>query len=436
MKELPAGWIEVPIGMVCEVAGGSTPRTNVAEYWGGDIPWLTPDDLSRDRSQYVGDGRRCLTEAGYSSCSTQLIPAGSVLYTSRAPIGYVAIAKQAVCTNQGFKSFVPPPGLSSRYLYWYLRWATPMIRNLGSGTTFAEISGKVAKTIPLRLPPSSEQERIVAAIEEQLSRLDTAEQLLRSARSRLDPLVVSFIDVATDGFPTKPLGELIREPLRNGHSAKRSTTGSIPVFTLTAVTTRTFSQANTKLTDADPQRVGDLWAEPGDIFVERSNTPELVGTAALYAGPARRAIFPDLLIRVRCGPQLLPEYAELGLRSTRVRRYFQRVAKGIAGSMPKIDQDTVLAAELPLPPVADQARLVQEVAQNLSITESLATAVDHALKRSGQLRRAVLSRALTGQLTPQDPSDEPAAILLEKIVAKRRIESPGRRQSTRKTLSR
>ena len=104
--------------------------------------------------------------------------------------------------------------------------------------------------------------------------------------------------------------------------------------------------------------------------------------------------------------------------------------------MPKIDQDAVLAAELPLPPVADQARLVQEVAQNLSIAESLATAVDHALRRSGQLRRAILSRALTGQLTPQDPGDEPAAILLERVVANRRIESPGRRQSTRKTLSR
>ena len=240
MSELPTGWIEVPIGMVCEVVGGSTPRTTVDDYWDGDIPWLTPDDLSRDRSQYVAAGRRCLTKTGYSSCSTQLIPAGSVLYTSRAPIGYVAIAKQAVCTNQGFKSFVPPPGLSSRYVYWYLQWATPMIRNLGSGTTFAEISGKVAKTIPLRLPPTAEQERIVEAIEEHLSRLDTAEQLLRSARSRLDPLVVSFIDVATDGFPTKPLGELVREPLRNGHSAKRSTTGSIPVFTLTAVTARKF----------------------------------------------------------------------------------------------------------------------------------------------------------------------------------------------------
>ncbi|MGH8301538.1 MAG: restriction endonuclease subunit S [Steroidobacteraceae bacterium] len=95
MSELPTGWIEVPIGTVCEVVGGSTPRTAVSDYWDGDIPWLTPDDLSRDHSQYVAGGRRCLTEAGYSSCSTQLIPAGSVLYTSRAPIGYVAIAKQA-----------------------------------------------------------------------------------------------------------------------------------------------------------------------------------------------------------------------------------------------------------------------------------------------------------------------------------------------------
>lgn len=423
MNVLPKGWVETTLGEVCDVLDSRRVPVNAKEragrpgtvpYFGatGQVGWIDRPLFNEDLLLLGEDGAPFLDTSKPKA------------YLIRGPAwvnNHAHVLRARTVT-------------SNRFLLHALNWTD--YRRFVNGTTRLKLTQAAMNVIPVPLPPLAEQERIVAAIEQQLSRLDTAEQLLRSALSKLDPLVVSFIDVATDGFPTKPLGELVREPLRNGHSAKRSTTGSIPVFTLTAVTARKFSQANTKLTDADPQRVGDLWAEPGDIFVERSNTPELVGTAALYSGPARRAIFPDLLIRVRCGPQLLPEYAELGLRSTRIRRYFQRVAKGIAGSMPKIDQAAVLAAELPLPPVADQARLVQEVAQNLSIAESLATAVDHALRRSGQLRRAVLERAFTGQLTPQDPSDEPAALLMERVVANRRIESPGRRQSTRKTLSR
>jgi type I restriction enzyme S subunit len=126
------------------------------------------------------------------------MPAGTVLFTSRAPIGYVAIAKRAVCTNQGFKSFVPTAVMSAEYLYWYLVWATPSIRNLGSGTTFAEISGKVARTIPLLLPPRREQGRIVAAIEEQFSRLDAGVAALERAKRKLPKLRMSALQAALE----------------------------------------------------------------------------------------------------------------------------------------------------------------------------------------------------------------------------------------------
>jgi len=320
--------------------------------------------------------------------------------------------------------------LSPRWLVWALNspQAHAQVSALQSGTTRKRVSRKNLSTIVLSLPPRSAQERIVAAIEEQFSRLDAADAALRSGARRLAALPTRLIDRSLSGWPTKPLGELIREPLRNGHSAKRSAGGHIPVFTLTAVTVRDFSERHTKLTAADPRRVEDLWAEPGDIFVERSNTPELVGTAALYAGPPRRAIFPDLLIRVRVGPSLIPEFAELALRSTRLRRYFQQRAKGIAGSMPKIDQATILEADLPVPPIEVQARIVDEVERELTLTRELSAAISRASTRSEHLRRGLLSEAFSGRLVPQDPNDEPASDLLARIAAERVAAPKSRRR--------
>ena len=142
MSELPAGWAVTTLGEIGEVVSGSTPRTTVTEYWGGDISWITPDDLSGYTSKYIERGARSITQAGYDSCSTTLMPEDAVLFSSRAPIGYVAIARGPVCTNQGFKSFVPTEAVTSDYLYWFLRHATPGIRATGSGTTFAEVSKK------------------------------------------------------------------------------------------------------------------------------------------------------------------------------------------------------------------------------------------------------------------------------------------------------
>src|SRR5581483_6629052 len=125
MTELPPGWTETTLGEVTTIVSGSTPKTGVPAYWGGDVRWITPDDLSKNRLKRISVGARSLTRAGYESCSTTLMPEGTVLYTSRAPIGYVAIAGGPVCTNQGFKSFVPSDAVASEYLYWHLTYVTP-----------------------------------------------------------------------------------------------------------------------------------------------------------------------------------------------------------------------------------------------------------------------------------------------------------------------
>jgi type I restriction enzyme S subunit len=158
--------------------GGGTPKTNNLDFWDGTIAWITPADLSGYESMYISAGSRNITEEGLRSSSAQLIPTGSVLYSSRAPIGYVAIASNPIATNQGFKSVVPYQLRMNQYLYYCLKARTDDITQRATGTTFKEISGsQMAETI-IPLPPLKEQERIVESIESLTTKIADIESAL------------------------------------------------------------------------------------------------------------------------------------------------------------------------------------------------------------------------------------------------------------------
>lgn len=181
---------------------------------------------------------------------------------------------------------------------------------------------------------------------------------------------------------------------------------------------------------ANPQDVEDLWIEPGDILIERSNTPELVGTARLFPGPSRFAIYPDLLIRIRVSTAVDVGYCGLFLESHLARRYFQTNAKGLAGSMPKIDQATIMRCAVPLPPRVEQAQIRAEVSDGLSQIDAAETGIVRSLTRAARLRHSILKQAFEGKLVPQDPTDEPASVLLERMRAIRSAhEGNGKRPS-------
>lgn len=169
-----SSWQRATLGQSCKVVSGATPKTTDPSNWNGDIAWLTPADLSKNKSQVVSQGERFITRTGLESCSARLFPAGSVMFTSRAPIGYVAIAGQEMCTNQGFKTAVPGDAIQSKFLYWQLLHLTPEIRSRASGTTFLEISGRGFAATEISIPPLDVQAAIVNVIEEQTSRLNAA----------------------------------------------------------------------------------------------------------------------------------------------------------------------------------------------------------------------------------------------------------------------
>ena len=139
-REIPIGWEVENLIDFAEIKNGATPSTADEANYGGDIVWITPKDLSDQQSKFVYQGERNITKQGFDSCSTSMLPTNSVLMSSRAPIGLVSIAKHEVCTNQGFKSFIPKSISDSIYLYYYLKHHIKQIEQLGTGTTFKEVS--------------------------------------------------------------------------------------------------------------------------------------------------------------------------------------------------------------------------------------------------------------------------------------------------------
>jgi type I restriction enzyme S subunit len=322
----------------------------------------------------------------------------------------------AGCCFQNTLLRVRTLGPLTDYLYWYFRRAAldGQFGEAGRGVNIRHLGKAGLVGFPIPVAPHAEQKRIVKAIEEHLSRVEAADFALRAALARAEALRSRAIDACLSG-PSVQLSQLLREPLRNGFSAKRASDGDVRVLTLTAVTRGQFTDANTKLVQADGHRIRDLWLEPGDIFVQRSNTPDLVGTARLYEGPDRWAIFPDLLIRARVNDRADARYVELALRSRRLRSYFQAAARGIAGSMPKISQTTIENAEIPLPSIEKQKAIVSQARAALDATDLLRDSVLLALRKVGALRRAVLAAGFSGRLVPQEPNEEPAAALLDRI---------------------
>lgn len=327
-----------------------------------------------------------------------------------------------IASTEYFVFRTPEPGLSV-YLRWYFlspgfrRWIELTVEGATGSHTRAKSGPILAQFMPI--PPLAEAGRMVAIIEEHLSRLDAAEIFVRSAVQRLKGLTQRLRDVAVEG-ESVPLRDLLREPLRNGLSAPTSSVGSIRVATLTAVTKAAFVDAHTKLIKPDVRPVNDLWMEQGDIFVQRSNTPELVGTAALYKGPRHWAIFPDLLIRVRVDEARAdPNYVELVLRSAPLRRYFRQSARGVAGSMPKVSQPIVESAGIPLPSLKRQRFIVSALSDDLAIVQRMTAEVERARARARLLRHAVFTAAFSGRLVPQNPEDEPALVLIERLQSQR-----------------
>lgn len=195
------------LGDVAQIIGGGTPSTTKEEYWNGEIGWLTPRDLTGYSFKYISKGERNITEEGLKNSSARLMPEGTVLMTSRAPIGYLAIAGDELCTNQGFKSFiVDEDRINNEYLYYLLKSNIDRIKSLSTGSTFAEVSATILKGFEIEIPDLPTQKEIAQI----LTSLDDKIELNLQMNQTLEAMAQAifkewFVDFNFPGFD----GELV-----------------------------------------------------------------------------------------------------------------------------------------------------------------------------------------------------------------------------------
>lgn len=193
--KMPEGWRIGKLSEIGTIVGGSTPSKNKSEYYTQNgIAWITPKDLSNNKTKFISHGEIDITELGFENSSAVKMPTGTVLYSSRAPIGYIAIAKNEVTTNQGFKSVIANKNIGNAYVYYFLKSNFELIDNMASGSTFKEISGTAMKNVPLLIPDEKtllEFQSFSSRIFDEQEKLEEENRNLASLRDTLLPKLMS-----------------------------------------------------------------------------------------------------------------------------------------------------------------------------------------------------------------------------------------------------
>ncbi|MBQ8482186.1 MAG: restriction endonuclease subunit S [Alphaproteobacteria bacterium] len=208
-------WEEKTLGEVCEIISGTTPDTSNDEFWGKGNYWITPAEIN-ENSLYINSTARTITDKAVEYCSLRRMPRGTVLFSSRAPIGKIAISNvDSLYCNQGFKNFICSKNIHNKFLYYFLLKSRKYLISLGKGATFKEVSKSIISTVNIQYPPLPEQERIVAKLDKSFEAIDkvkaNAEQNLNNAKELFESALNKVFTENTEGWEEKTLKEVCKK---------------------------------------------------------------------------------------------------------------------------------------------------------------------------------------------------------------------------------
>ena len=353
-----AAWPLVRLGELTNRVSGGTPSKENSAFWTGSIPWVSPKDM---KQAVLHDTEDHVSEAAIKESATTLVPADKLLCVVRSGILKhtlpLAITGREMCFNQDIIALIPTDGrLSSRFLFWTLKGRSQEILDKGikPGVTVQSFHSGFFRQFEIPLPPLEVQNEIVAEIEGYQKVIDGARAVLDNYRPH--------IPIHPD-WPMVELGTVIEDKPKNGYSGRPvDRVAALKVLSLSATTTGKLDLSKYKYLDEDIPLDSACRCRRGDIYLQRGNTADLVGTAAIFDVDEPDFVYPDLMIRVRAaGSKILSKYLLHVLQSDAARDYMTRNAIGAAGSMPKINQGIVERVPIPLPPLATQQAIVSEI---------------------------------------------------------------------------
>ncbi|ASE44218.1 restriction endonuclease subunit S [Citrobacter braakii] len=368
-------WPMVKLKDCCDVVGGATPKRNIASYWGGNIPWITPKDISNLKSPFIYEAPEYISSAGYKAAATYMLPVGTILLTSRAPIGNVAIAGIEVCTNQGFKSLIPGKNVHNKYLYHCIKKFVPKLELLGNGATFKEVSKTVVENFEIPLPPFEEQIRIARILDKCDGIRQKREQAIKLAD---DYLRATFLNMFGDPVEN-PKGWGVASLLeygsfKNGMNFTKGESGSVlkclGVGDFKSLATITCMD-NIGEIELNTPPSADYLLNDGDIVFVRSNgNKALVGRCLTIYPGKEKVTFSGFCIRYRIeNSATTPEYLNFLFRTPSMKQ--QMLSGGQGANIQNISQGTLSALRIPVPPLEEQLEFSKVVSFHSALMEKL-----------------------------------------------------------------
>ena len=370
------------LGDICEIVSGTTPKSSIPEYWDGDINWVTPAELN-DKTIIIYESQRKITEQAVKDSSLKSFPAGTVLLSSRAPIGKVAIAGVEMYCNQGFKNLICSDKIHNKYLFWFLKDRTDYLNSLGRGATFKEISKSIVENIEIPLPSIGEQKQYATT----LDKLSALISLRKQQLAKLEELVKArFVEMFGDpeinpmNWVVVPISDVINGTVSNGFFAKRDEyceNGNVQVLGVVNIVNRMYSNTNNlpKANGSDID-VKKYQVKYGDmLFCRSSLVAEGIGKASIVPrGVPSNTLFECHVIRLPLNTErCVPEFVQVLSTTAFFRK--QVISQSKTATMTTISQDGILKSKIILPPVELQREFLNFIEKiqysKLTIQQSL-----------------------------------------------------------------
>jgi type I restriction enzyme S subunit len=466
-KDIPNTWVELKINELTKVVAGGTPSTTRTDYFDGNVPWITPADLSGYTEKYIGKGRKNLSELGLKNSSAKLLPANTVLFSSRAPIGYVAIAKNELATNQGFKNLLPNEFYDPSFAYYYLKHIKDFVESQASGTTFKEISGSKMGELPFLLPPLEEQRRISKKLDELFAhmdlvnrKLDIVPELIKAFRESVLTLAVSgrlseevfseeyYSEIESRYVGNKDINPCTTDEIRSAKQVFNNFSDKswrlYPLELLVdfqrGIPYGIVQTGNDVENGVPTVRAGDIKGleikeglKKVDKFIEEQySRTRLKGGEVLLSirgTVGNAAVAPDQYVGYNISrevalipviPAVYPKYIAILLQSPEGFKILSDKVKGIAQR--GINLSDLRRFPVPLPTINEQKKIVEKVEALYAKADSIEAHYLSLMEKAINLPKILLSKAFKGELAEKDERDEPAGELLMRIIESKKRE--------------
>jgi type I restriction enzyme S subunit len=479
---LPEGWVETKLDDIAEWSSGGTPKSTEPKFYGGDIPWLIIADLN---NSIVTKSTKKINQLGLENSSAKWVEIGSVMIAIYGSIGKLGIAGIRCTTNQAIAFTTKIWGeISNKYIFYYLKYNEPELLNIGQGGAQKNISQRILKEFPFKLPPLNEQKRIVAKLDSIMPRIDSVKERLEKIPVILKRFRQSVLTAAVTGkltekwreeHPDVESAEVLLERIREerlkryekeceeakkkgerkpnklpsninyrdfdidlpekwigtspehlaspdkyalaigpfGSNLKVSdyVENGVPIVFVKNIKSENFLKDRKYVSKEKAAELSQHIVKSGDLLITKMGTPP--GDCCIYHDLEDAIITSDCLKFSTWNEFVESKFYKVVINSNIVRRQLIEITQGVAQQ--KISLERFKSITLPLPPLEEQKEIVRQVDKLFALADKVEDHYKKAKLRVDKLSQSVLAKAFRGELVPQDPNDEPAEKLLERI---------------------